>query len=191
MDRRDVLALPAALALVVLASCRGGDQPRNQAKGGTAMDNATISKISVSSDAFRDGQPIPPQFTCDGANQSPRIRWGEPPAGTKSFAFVIEDPDAPGGTFRHWGVFNIPASARSLGGGLQIGTEVSNDFGKPGYGGPCPPEGKGAHHYHFRLFALGAERLALGSDARVLDVEKEARKHAVAEGELIGTYERR
>jgi Raf kinase inhibitor-like YbhB/YbcL family protein len=191
MDRRDVLALAAAPVLVVLASCGAGDQPASQANGGTAMDNPTISKISVASNAFRDGRPIPTQFTCDGANQPPRISWGEPPPGTKSFALVIVDPDAPGGTFRHWGVFNIPASTRSLGGGLQIGTEVTNDFGKPGYGGPCPPEGKGAHHYHFRLFALDTERLALGSDAKVLDVENEARKHATAEGELIGTYERR
>lgn len=191
MHRRDLLCLPAALAMFGLASCGEHGQPAKQANGATAMDNSTISKISVASDAFRDGQPIPAQFTCDGANQSPRISWGEPPAGTKSFAFVIDDPEAPSGTFRHWGVFNIPASTRSIGGGLRIGTEVSNDFGNPGYGGPCPPKGHGEHHYHFKLFALDAERLALGADSRVVDVENEARKHAIAEGELIGTYERR
>src|SRR3954467_4982761 len=86
MHRRDLLCLPAALAMFGLASCGEHGQPAKQANGATAMDNSTISKINVASDAFRDGQPIPAQFTCDGANQSPRISWGEPPAGTKSFA---------------------------------------------------------------------------------------------------------
>jgi Raf kinase inhibitor-like YbhB/YbcL family protein len=118
------------------------------------------------------------------------LKWGEPPAGTKSFALVIDDPDAPSGAFRHWGVFDIPASARSIGGGQQIGTEVKNDFGKPGYGGPCPPKGHGEHHYHFKLFALDADRLDVSPGAKVADVETAARQHAIAEGELVGTYER-
>lgn len=155
------------------------------------MENATLAKLSLTSDSFKDGQSIPVQYTCDGADQTPPLHWGEPPPGTKSFALVIDDPDAASGTFRHWGVYDIPAPARSLGGIQHVGTEVSNDFGKPGYGGPCPPKGHGPHHYHFKLFALNVERLDVGSGAKVVDVEKVAQRHAIAEGELVGTYERR
>ncbi len=155
------------------------------------MENAAITRLDLTSDDFRNGGTIPTKFTCDGADQTPTLRWSDPPSGTKSFAFVIDDPDAPSGTFRHWGVFDIPVSARSIGGGTRIGTEVGNDFGKPGYGGPCPPKGHGAHHYHFKLFALGTERLGLSPRATVADVEQAARAHAIAEGELVGTYERK
>lgn len=155
------------------------------------MENATIAKLSLTSDAFQDGQPIPVQYSCDGADHTPVLHWGDPPQGTKSFALVIDDPDAPSGTFRHWGVFDIPPSARSIGGNQRLGTEVSNDFGKPGYGGPCPPKGHGPHHYHFRLFALDVDRLTLRPSAKVVDVENEAARHAIGQGELIGTYERR
>jgi Raf kinase inhibitor-like YbhB/YbcL family protein len=119
------------------------------------------------------------------------LSWGEPPAGTRSFALVIDDPDAPSGTFRHWGVFDIPASARSIGGGQRVGTEVTNDFGKSGYGGPCPPEGHGPHHYRFKLFALAVDKLDLSSKAKIVDLENAARQHALARGELVGTYERK
>ncbi len=155
------------------------------------MQNATVAKLSLTSSAFQDGQPIPTEYSCDGADQAPRLSWGEPPPGTKSFALVIDDPDAPSGTFRHWGVFDIPASARSIGGGQRIGTEVANDFGKAGYGGPCPPRGHGPHHYHFKLFALDIGSLGLARDVKVLDVENAAQEHAIAQGELVGTYERK
>lgn len=155
------------------------------------MENATLAKFILTSDAFHDGQPIPAQFTCDGGDQTPTLHWGDPPPGTKSFALVIYDPDAPSGTFRHWGVFDIPASARSIGGGQRIGTEVTNDFGKPGYGGPCPPKGHGPHHYHFKLFALDVEHLNLSPSSKIVAVENEAVMHAIGQAELVGTYERR
>ena len=155
------------------------------------MENATLAKLELTSDAFADGQPIPTEYSCDGANKSPALHWGDPPAGAKSFALVIDDPDAPSGTFRHWGAYDIPASARSIAPGQRVGIEVSNDFGKPGYGGPCPPRGHGVHHYHFKLFALDVDRLNLGPGSKVADVEKDAAEHALAQGELIGTYERR
>lgn len=177
------------MLFVALASCGARDNAADQ--GGAPVKNATIARLSLTSDAFLDGRPIPVQYTCDGANQTPTLHWGEPPTGTKSFALVIDDPDAPSGTFRHWGVFDIPASARSIGGGQQLGTEVKNDKGTPGYTGPCPPLGNGMHHYHFKLFALDTEQLGLPSSARVVDIENTARRHTVAEGELIGTYERR
>jgi Raf kinase inhibitor-like YbhB/YbcL family protein len=177
--------------LVALASCGASTQPFNQTNGEAPVDNSTLTRISLTSNAFRDGQPIPTQYSCDGADQSPPLQWGEPPPGTKSFVLVVDDPDAPSGTFRHWGVYDIPASARSIGAGQKVGTEVSNDFGKPGYGGPCPPKGHGPHHYHFKLFALDVDKLNVGPGARVVDVENEASKHAIAQGELVGTYERR
>jgi Raf kinase inhibitor-like YbhB/YbcL family protein len=191
MTRQAFLGIAPALALAALASCGASDRTGNQANGEITVENATLTMLQLASDDFKDGQPIPVQFTCDGADQTPALHWTDPPPGTKSFALVIDDPDAPSGTFRHWGVFDIPASARSIGGGQRVGTEVSNDFGKPGYGGPCPPKGHGPHHYHFKLFALDVDRLNLGSDAKVVDVESEAAKHAIAQGELIGTYERR
>lgn len=148
------------------------------------------ARLTLTSDAFKDGQPIPEVFSCDGANHSPAIHWSDPPAGTRSFAVVIDDPDAPGGTFRHWGVYDIPASTRGIAEGQHVGTEVKNDKGTIGYTGPCPPKGNGVHHYHFKLFALGVEKLGLKPDAKVIDVENAAASQALAQGELIGTYER-
>ena len=155
------------------------------------MEDKALTRISLTSGAFKDGQPIPKEFSCDGANRSPALIWGDPPADTKSFALVIDDPDAPSGTFRHWGVYDIPASARSIGGGEKAGTEVTNDKGTTGYTGPCPPPGHGLHHYHFKLFALDVDKLGLPNGAKAIDVENAAAKHAIAQGELVGTYERR
>ena len=192
MKNPALLLTAPALALVALTSCGASNQSDKQANGEATVENATLTKLVLTSDAFQNGQPIPTQYTCDGADQTPTIHWSDPPGGTKSFALVIDDPDAPSGTFRHWGVFDIPASTRSLGGGgRKVGTEVSNDFGKPGYGGPCPPHGHGPHHYHFKLFALSTEKLGLSADAKVVDVENAAQKHAIAEGEIVGTYERK
>lgn len=184
-------AIAPALMLAALASCGARNQISNETEGARTVENATLTKLQLTSDAFQNGQPIPVQYSCDGADQSPALQWGEPPQGTKSFALVVDDPDAPSGTFRHWGVYDIPASARSIGGGQRIGTEVTNDFGKPGYGGPCPPKGHGVHHYHFKLFALDVDRLEVGANAKIADVEKAAQDHALARGELVGTYERR
>lgn len=189
MTRCAVSTLIPAIAVASLASC--GASGNSNADGGAAVQNATLAKLNLTSDAFRDRQPIPARYTCDGPDQSPTLRWSDPPAGTKSFALVVDDPDAPVGTFRHWGVSDIPASARSLGGGQRVGNEVTNDFGKPGYGGPCPPKGHGPHHYHFRLFALNVDRLDLTPKSKVAHVEHAAGSHAIGEGELVGTYERR
>ena len=153
------------------------------------MDNATLSKLDLTSTAFQNGQAIAVQYSCDGADQPPPLAWGEPPAGTKSFALVVDDPDAPSGTFRHWAAYNIPPSARALEAGSF--DEAINDFGKSGYGGPCPPKGHGPHHYRFKLFALDAARLDLGTGAKVADVEQQAEAHALGRGELTGVYERR
>jgi hypothetical protein len=191
MRRAGFLGIGPALTLVALTSCGASNHATNAINGGSAVENATLAKLNLTSSAFQDGRPIPTRYTCDGADETPALSWGEPPQGTRSFALVIDDPDAPSGTFRHWGVYDIPASARSIGGGQRVGTEVGNDFGKTGYGGPCPPKGHGPHHYHFKLFALDVDKLDLAPGAKVVDVENAARRQAIAEGELIGTYERK
>ena len=184
-------AVAMLAALIALAGCDSKTRATNEAQGGNAVENTTLTKLGLTSSAFQEGQPIPVQFTCDGANQSPPLSWDEPPQGTKSFAIVVDDPDAPGGTFRHWAAYDIPSSARSIAVGQQSESQALNDMGKAGYGGPCPPKGHGPHHYHFKLLALDVEKLGAPANAKVLDVENEATKHAIARGELIGTYERR
>ena len=183
-------AVAPALALIALASC-GATKDAGSNAGMATMNSSAPATLTLTSDAFQDGQPIPKQYSCDGTNASPALHWSDPPASTKSFALVIDDPDAPKGTFRHWGVYDIPPSARGIGGGQHVGTEVNNDGGKPGYTGPCPPAGNGVHHYHFKLFALDTDKLGLAPDAKVSDVESAASAHAIAQGELIGTYERK
>ena len=165
-------ALVPVVLFIALASCGAGKQ---------------LASIRVSSSAFEDGQPIPRQYTCDGANQRPEVSWGEAPKETRSFALVVDDPDAPGGTFRHWGMYDLPPTARSI----AAGRLAINDMGNAGYDGPCPPKGHGPHHYHFKLFALDVDHLMVPNKPKVIDVENAAREHAIAQGELIGTYERR
>lgn len=191
MNNRVLLLGAPTLALAALASCGASKHATDQANGDAAVENATLAKLNLTSSAFQDGQPIPVQYTCDGAGETPALSWDDPPEGTKSFALVIDDPDAPSGTFRHWGVYDIPASARAIGGGQRIGSEVANDKGTTGYTGPCPPKGNPPHHYHIKLFALNVDRLDVGSGAKIVDVENAAKRHAIAEGELIGTYQRR
>ena len=191
MQHKTVFFLGPVVALVALASCGARDQAGNRTGGGTAVENATLTKLTVTSDAFQDGGAIPAQYTCDGADQSPALSWSEPPQGTKSFALVVDDPDAPSGTFRHWAAYDIPASTRSIAAGQKVGTEVTNDMNKPGYSGPCPPKGHGIHHYHFKLFALDVDKLGVGADAKVVDVDKAANQHAIGKAELVGTYERK
>jgi Raf kinase inhibitor-like YbhB/YbcL family protein len=177
--------------LVALASCSGGDGAANEsANREMAVDNAAAAKIGLTSTAFQDGKPIPVQFTCDGADQSPPLAWGEAPTGTKSFALIVDDPDAPSGLFRHWGAYDIPPGTQSVTAGRPIGKQATNGVGKQGYGGPCPPKGA-PHHYHFKLYALDVETLDVPASPNVEDVENAAKTHVIGRGELIGTYERR
>ena len=154
------------------------------------MENATLTRFEISSSAFQPDGPIPVQYSCDGANRSPALSWGEPPAGTRSFALIVDDPDAPSGTFRHWAAWDIPASTRSIAVGEAAGKQAVNGAGKSGYMGPCPPPGHGVHHYHFKLYALDTMSLGLAEGAKVEEVEKAAEKHALGRAELVGTFER-
>ena len=155
------------------------------------MDNATLTKFTLISDDFKDGQSIPAVHSCDGGDQSPALGWDEPPPGTKSLALVMDDPDAPSGTFLHWGVYDIPPTTRSIPSGQQVGKQAVNSFGASGYKGPCPPKGHGPHHYRFKLYALDVDRLTLPADATVEQVEAEAQRHQIGMAQITGTYERK
>lgn len=151
--------------------------------------------IDLTSTAFQPGATIPKQHTGDGADRSPPLRWSEPPSGTKSFALICDDPDAPRGTWVHWVLFNLPSQLCELEEGVPT-TEVlahgakqgKNDFGKFGYGGPAPPKGK-PHRYFFKLYALDiALDLLVGTTKAQL--EKAMKGHILAEGQLVGIYGR-
>ena len=152
--------------------------------------------MELRSSEFRDGDAIPRRFTCDGEDVSPPLQWANAPAGTRSFVLLCDDPDAPMGIWHHWAAYDIPADQRVLADNAArhpAGTgfaQAINDFRKAGYGGPCPPHRHGIHHYHFRLLALSVDRLPLGAKPSCRDVEREARKHAIAEATLIGLYQR-
>jgi Raf kinase inhibitor-like YbhB/YbcL family protein len=152
-------------------------------------------KIELASTAFRDGEAIPPPYTGDGRDVSPPLRWSDPPAGTKSFALICDDPDAPAGTWVHWLLFNLPAQQRqleesappqeTLAGGARQG---KNDFGKSGYGGPAPPPGK-PHRYFFKLYALDT-LLDLAPGASKSQLVAAMKGHVLPEGQLVGRYGR-
>jgi Raf kinase inhibitor-like YbhB/YbcL family protein len=148
----------------------------------------------VTSSAFPRGGVIPTRFTCDGANISPPLAWSEAPANARSFAIICSDPDAPSGVWYHWAIYDIPADRGELPehwpSDAAHPPQALNDFGKRGYGGPCPPHGHGRHHYHFTLFALAVERLGLRSTASCRDAEQAAQAHAIARAELVGVYSR-
>jgi len=155
---------------------------------------AALATLSLSSTSFQPGGKIPSQYTCDGADSSPQLSWPAPPASTKSFALIMTDPDAPGGTFIHWVLYDIPAVTRELPVGVPKLGQLSdnsrqgkNDFGKIGYGGPCPPGG--THHYVFSLYALDTT-LGLPAGASRSQVESAMKGHVLARGELTGLYSR-
>ncbi len=150
--------------------------------------------MGLTSSAFAQGKNIPSNFTCDLGDYSPPLAWSGAPSDTRSFALVCCDPDAPSGNWYHWAAFDIPVGttglAESLGPQKAPFREAINDFGKRGYGGPCPPEGHGRHHYHFKLYALDIAHLELPASVRCREVERAAEAHALATAELIGTYSR-
>jgi hypothetical protein len=151
--------------------------------------------MQLSSSAFSAGSAIPRRFTCDGEDLSPPLKWEAAPPATCSFVLLCDDPDAPGGKWHHWAVYDIGpgqaglAEGASQGGGTGF-KQAINDFHRAGYGGPCPPHGHGRHRYHFRLLALSAEHLPLPAKPSCSEVERAARKHVIGEATLIGIYQR-
>jgi Raf kinase inhibitor-like YbhB/YbcL family protein len=150
----------------------------------------------VESPAFPDGQAIPRNHTCDGDNLSPPLEWSGAPDGTRSFALIVEDPDAPRGTFRHWGLYNIAGTHTRLpegfgrSGATEGAAQAVNDFGHARYDGPCPPKGHGRHRYQFHLLALDVATLGQAPNRPVADLWRAVEGHVLARAELVGTYQR-
>jgi hypothetical protein len=154
-----------------------------------------MKNIRLTSDAFKEGAAIPRDYTCDGFDRSPALHWEGAPAQTKAFALVCEDPDAPAGVWTHWLIYNIPGASRALDEGvapkdtLGDGTrQGKNDFGKIGFGGPCPPRGSN-HRYFFKLFAL-SEPVAFEPGAGRQALLDAVKGKTLGEGQLMGRYER-
>ncbi len=143
--------------------------------------------LTLTSDAFANGQSIPAKYSCVGKNISPALAWNEPPAGTQSFVLILDDPDAPAGTWVHWVLFNIPVNTRSLQENMDTSTMSAgkNSSGNMRYDGPCPPSG--THRYFFKLYALDST-LSLSPGATKEQVLNATKGHILAQGELMGTF---
>jgi Raf kinase inhibitor-like YbhB/YbcL family protein len=199
----DVVAAAAIGVLAAVLACSGCGQPDSL----PAEDPSRLT-IQLRSPAFVEGGMIPKAHTCDGSDRSPPLEWSGVPSAARTLALVCDDPDAPMGTWSHWVVFNLSPRAKAFKEGVPpeetlpasslAGTESGdgslgrarqgrNDFKKTGYGGPCPPSG--THRYFFRLYALDNE-LALGPTANRADVLKAIAGHILAEGRLVGKYQR-
>ena len=170
--------------------------PRSQVASALSVRTSELPmSFTISSPGFTNGGDIPKKFTCDDADRSPQLTWTEPPRGTKTFAILVDDPDAPVGNWNHWAIWNLPASLRELAEGigkdahLPDGSQQGmNDFHKIGYNGPCPPAGK-PHRYHFKIFALDA-KLNLDLKAGKPELERAIKGHVLAQAEWMGKYKR-
>lgn len=185
-----VFVLIGCFALYLLGTVGGDISPT--VTDVPAISNELEVSMNLTSFAFAYGQSIPPKYSCKGENVSPPLTWDEPPAGTQSFALIMDDPDAPMGTWVHWVLFNIPAATRGLSeampgtptltdGSLQGVTSAHGN----GYHGPCPPSG--THRYFFKLYALNIA-LSLSSDADKKVVLSAIEGHILAQAELMGTF---
>jgi Raf kinase inhibitor-like YbhB/YbcL family protein len=152
-----------------------------------ALPESLKAQIHVRSSAFASGGNIPAQFTCKGANTNPPLQFEGIPRGAKSLALIVDDPDAPSGLFTHWLIWNIdPATTQIAEKSVPHGAvEGTSDFGKPGYGGPCPPSG--THRYFFRLFALN-QTLDLKMGVKRSALEHAMKGHVIGQGELMGRF---
>ena len=182
---RNNVLLRIAVFAMILSAC---------ATSATPTEATMKNELTVTSDAFASGQSIPNKYSCIGRNISPPLAWNEPPAGTQSFTLIMDDPDAPVGTWVHWVLYNIPLAKRDLQEDLPItGKSMDpnaiyvgkNSSGNIGYDGPCPPSG--THRYIFKLFALDTT-INLLPGATKEQVLKEMDGHILAQGELVGTF---
>ena len=185
----------SVLAMFVFIACANRQQQAAQPQVTPTTQQQQKSELKLTSNAFKEGEAIPRGYTCDGANVSPPLEWTGVPKSAKTIAIIADDPDAPAGTWVHWVVYNLSAEGLGLientpqtetlnGGGVQ----GKNDFGKTGYGGPCPPSGR--HRYIFKFYALDSE-LPLQPGATKAEVEKAMEGHIVGQAQLMGTYNRR
>lgn len=157
--------------------------------GQHVQENSREKEIGLMSSAFSDGEMIPQKYTCDAENVSPPLFWSDIPEGTESMALIVDDPDAPVGTWVHWVLYDIPADQYSLPEGvIGVGNEGKNNFGNVGYGGPCPPMGP-THRYFFKIYAL-ATTLGLDAGETKENLERAMEGHILAQGHLMGQYQR-
>lgn len=189
---RTAVLLAAVAFISLIAVACGGDTPESAPFD---PQSSPLGVIEISSLAFADGEQIPVKFTCDGAGISPPLRWSDPPAGTRALAIIVDDPYAPRRIFRHWSIFNIPSETRSFKEALADSPQLENtirqglnDFGKFGYGGPCPPAGQ-EHEYVFFIYAL-SEQLELPVDADPDAVAAAIRGLVLGTGSFSGMYAR-
>jgi len=185
---KNVIVLAVVPVLLLFCSCEQSAQADSGAVGGKEME------LKVTSSAFVEGGLIPPRYTCDGADISPPLRWDAVPEGTKSIALISDDPDAPMGTWVHWVLFNLPPDTKELAENIPPNKTLPNgakqgtsDFGRIGYGGPCPPSG--THRYFFKIYALDAV-IDLPAGARKQQLVKAMEGHILGQGQLIGKYKR-
>lgn len=141
--------------------------------------------MKLKSNSFEHEGLIPPKYTCDDIDINPHLVWEDVPDGTKSFALIVDDPDAPMGTWVHWLVCDIPADIREIPEDNVPGRQIKNDFGKRDYGGPCPPSG--THRYFFKLYALDVQELENVNEKNFYDLVE---KHKIDEAILMGKYKR-
>jgi Raf kinase inhibitor-like YbhB/YbcL family protein len=181
------------LTMMMLAITVSGCQRRKKPTS-VRQEGSQEMTIALSSSTFEEGGTIPPKYTCDGEDMSPPLKWEGIPEGTRSIALISDDPDAPMGTWVHWVMWNIPPEARGLPEHVPPDPQLPDgshqgitDFGRPGYGGPCPPSG--THRYYFKVYALGTT-LDLPTSARKADLLKAVEGHVLAEGQLMGRYSR-
>lgn len=178
-----MLAFTAAVGFV---GCKKGAEEVQAATPVVTAD--TGPKLTITTPAFMPGQKIPVEYTCDGKDVNPEITWSGAPPAAKSFLLVVDDPDAPVGTFTHWVIFDMPAPMNALPEAVTgVGTQAKNDFGNAKWNGPCPPKGK-EHRYFFKLFALDVEKLGLPDGTSRGEVEKKVDGHVVAKTETMGTF---
>jgi Raf kinase inhibitor-like YbhB/YbcL family protein len=184
------IAIFGLAGLLMVNSCSNFD---HQDSAITYSDRTQLPKevktMKLASDAFNPQGFIPSKYTCDGDDISPALTWDEVPTGTQSIALIVDDPDAPRQTFVHWVVYDLPATVRQLPEQMTSqklgGVQGKNDFGKLGYGGPCPPSG--THRYFFKLYALD-KQLGLAAGATKDQVLAAMEGHILAQAELIGKY---
>jgi Raf kinase inhibitor-like YbhB/YbcL family protein len=178
-----VIRAAAALVALAVAGVAGCEDEQGE------PEMTTPVTITVSSSAFDDGQPVPVRYTCDGENVSPPLSWQDLPSGTRSVALVVDDPDAPRGTFVHWVLLDLPPGTTSLTEGVvpAAAVQANNSAGKASYTGPCPPSG--THHYRFTVHAL-SEPTRLRDGAKLDQALQAIATTGVARGRLVGTYAR-
>ncbi len=154
-----------------------------------SVPTTLVSHFKIVSPAFAESAAIPKKYSCDGENISPPLTWSDAPANTKSFVLIVDDPDAPGGTFTHWVAFDIPSNQTNIAeGASSVGKSGKNGRGQNGYTGPCPPSG--THRYFFTLYALDTQTLNLNDGASRAAVETAMKMHSIAVTNLMGTYSR-